>query len=243
MYIYSGGEPLVRKDDIIRLCEKHDDCVFLAFTNATLIDEAFADEMLRVKNFVPAISVEGFEEDADFRRGEGTFGKVMRAMEFFRRKKLPFGVSCCYTSKNVETIGSEKYFDDMIAWGAKFAWFFTYMPVGVDAVPELLATAEQRKFMVERIRAFRKTKPLFMAYRANQPFNRNLLRSCLVLDNPGRLTQMVESSGAKSTDPMHPEDVRALSDKCVPVAKRWAPVADELWRCSHDYGGYSGCGK
>ena len=82
-----------------------------------------------------------------------------------------------------------------------------------------------------------------MAYRANQPFNRNLLRPCPVLDNPGRLTQMVESSGAKSTDLMHPEDVRALSDKCVPVAKRWAPVADELWRCSHDCGGCPGCGK
>ena len=56
MYIYTGGEPLVRKKDIIRLCEKHSDCEFLSFTNATLIDEAFADEMLRVKNFVPAIS-------------------------------------------------------------------------------------------------------------------------------------------------------------------------------------------
>lgn len=42
---------------------------------------------------------------------------------------------------------------------------------------------------------------------------------------------------------MHPEDVGALSDKCVPVAKRWAPAADELWRCSHDCGGCSGCGK
>ena len=29
MYIYTGGEPLVRKADILRLCEKHDDCVFL----------------------------------------------------------------------------------------------------------------------------------------------------------------------------------------------------------------------
>ncbi|NLP46331.1 MAG: radical SAM protein, partial [Epulopiscium sp.] len=44
-YIYSGGEPLVRKKDIISLCEKHTDCVFLSFTNGTLIDEAFADEM------------------------------------------------------------------------------------------------------------------------------------------------------------------------------------------------------
>ncbi|MGI5858225.1 MAG: radical SAM protein, partial [Tepidanaerobacteraceae bacterium] len=35
-FIYSGGEPLVRKKDIISLCEKHSDCVFLSFTNATL---------------------------------------------------------------------------------------------------------------------------------------------------------------------------------------------------------------
>lgn len=53
MYIYTGGEPLVRKADLIKLCEKHDDCIFLAFTNGTLIDEKFADDMLRVKNFVP----------------------------------------------------------------------------------------------------------------------------------------------------------------------------------------------
>ncbi|MEA4986999.1 MAG: radical SAM protein, partial [Anaerovorax sp.] len=123
MFLYSGGEPLVRKKDIIDLCSKHSDCVFTAFTNGTLIDEEFADDMLRVKNFVPAISVEGFEKDTDFRRGEGTFSKVVTAMELLKRKKLPFGISCCYTSKNYEIIGSESYFDQMIQWGAKFCWF------------------------------------------------------------------------------------------------------------------------
>ena len=43
IYIYTGGEPLVRKHDLIRICEKHQDCVFLCFTNSTLIDEAFCD--------------------------------------------------------------------------------------------------------------------------------------------------------------------------------------------------------
>ena len=72
-FLFTGGEPLMRKKDIICLCEEHSDCQFTAFTNATLIDGAFADEMLRVRNFIPAISVEGFEESTDFRRGEGTF--------------------------------------------------------------------------------------------------------------------------------------------------------------------------
>lgn len=160
-FLYSGGEPLVRKDDLIKLCEAHPNSVFLAFTNGILIDEKFADEMLRVKNLIPAISVEGFEEETDFRRGKGTFKQVERAMKILKEKKLPFGISCCYTSKNTEMIGSEEYFDQMIEWGAKFCWFFTYMPVGKEAVPELMATSEQRKFMYEQIRKFRDTKPLF----------------------------------------------------------------------------------
>ena len=160
-FLFSGGEPLVRKADIIRLCKAHPDCQFSAFTNGTLIDEEFADEMLAVKNFIPAISVEGFEEDTDFRRGSGTFKKVEKAMGILRERKLPFGISCCYTSQNVDMIGSEEYFDQMIDWGAKFCWFFTYMPVGNDAVPELMVSAEQRKFMYEQVRKFRETKPIF----------------------------------------------------------------------------------
>ena len=132
-YIYTGGEPMVRRDDLIRLCEKHDDCVFLAFTNGTLIDEAFADEMLRVKNFYPAISIEGFEEATDLRRGKGTYQATMRAMKILKEKKLPFGVSGCYTSKNIDSISSEEFFDHLVECGAKFAWFFHYMPVGNDA--------------------------------------------------------------------------------------------------------------
>lgn len=290
-FLFSGGEPLVRKKDIIRLCEAHSDCQFAAFTNGTLIDEAFADEMLRVKNFMPAISVEGFEEDTDFRRGAGTFEKVEEAMAILKEKKLPFGISCCYTSMNVEMIGSEAYFDQMVDWGAKFCWFFTYMPVGVDAVPELMVSAEQRAFMYERIRAYRDTKPiftldfwndgeyvpgggciaggrkyfhinangdmepcafihysdsnvrsktllsalqspLFQAYRAGQPFNDNHLRPCPLLDNPERLVEMVETSGAHSTDLQNPEEVRELSAKCEEKAAQWARTADKLWECS-----------
>lgn len=161
MYLFSGGEPLVRKNDIIRLCEAHPECEFLAFTNGTLIDEQFADEMLRVKNFIPAISVEGFEEATDFRRGKGTYKAVIRAMNILKERKLPFGASCCYTSKNIDSISSEEYIDMLIENGAKFAWFFHYMPVGNEAVPELLPSPEQREGMYNQIRKYRKTKPIF----------------------------------------------------------------------------------
>ena len=161
MYIYTGGEPLVRKKDLIALCEKHSDCQFLSFTNATLIDEEFADEMLRIKNFIPAISIEGFEEATDDRRGQGTYQKVIQAMAILKKKHLPFGLSCCYTSQNLDSISSYDFIDQMVEWGAKFVWYFHYMPVGNDAVPALLPNPEQREFMYHRIRDIRATKPIF----------------------------------------------------------------------------------
>ncbi len=161
MYIYTGGEPLVRKHDLIRLCEKHSDCIFLCFTNATLIDEAFADDMLRVKNFVPAISLEGDEEATDGRRGKGTYQKVIHAMSLLREKKLLYGISSCYTSANYDSISSEEYYDTLISLGAYFIWYFHYMPVGNDASVDLLPTPEQRTEVYHRIRTLRQTKPLF----------------------------------------------------------------------------------
>lgn len=162
MYIYTGGEPLVRKNDIIELCKKHNDCVFLAFTNATLIDEEFAKQIREVKNFVPAISIEGDKEATDSRRGDGTYDKVVHAMEILRRYKIPFGASTCYTSANYESITDDEYFDRLISFGAKFAWFFHYMPIGNDAVPELLLNPEQRETVYRKIRDVRNRKSIFL---------------------------------------------------------------------------------
>ena len=66
-YMFTGGEPLVRKNDIIKLCGEHHECQFLAFTNGTLVDEAFCKEMKRVGNLALAISLEGSPEVNDLR--------------------------------------------------------------------------------------------------------------------------------------------------------------------------------
>lgn len=162
VYIYSGGEPLVKKDLLIQLCDLHPDCTFLAFTNGTLVDEAFADELRRVGNFLLAFSIEGFEAETDMRRGQGTYAQVIRAMGLLQTRHVPFGFSTCYHAKNTEAVGSEAYIDDMIARGCLFGWYFTYMPVGVDAVPELMATSDQRAQMYRRVRRYRQTKPIFL---------------------------------------------------------------------------------
>ena len=301
MYLYTGGEPLVRKKDLIAICNKHSDCQFLSFTNGTLIDEEFADEMLRVKNFIPAISLEGFEAATDGRRGNGVFEKATHAMKLLQAKHLPFGISACYTSANIDSIASDAYIDFICGLGARFIWYFHYMPLGNDAAPQLLPNPEQREYMYHRIREIRATKPIFamdfqndgeyvggciaggrrylhinangdvdpcvfihysnanirsctllealqspifMAYHDGQPFNDNHLRPCPMLENPQILREIVEKTGAHSTDPQSPETADHLCAKCDEYAKNWQPTAERLWACSHDCSTCgAGCGK
>lgn len=286
MYIFSGGEPLVRKDDLIKLAEKHNDCSFLSFTNATLVDEEFAKKLGELGNFGLAISVEGFEEETDMRRGKGTYNKVMEAMDLLKKEGVIFGFSTCYHKYNTEIVGSEEYLDFLVDKGCMFGWYFTYMPIGTDAVTDLIATPEQREYMYHQIRDLRTKKPifimdfwndgeyvhgciaggrrylhinangdvepcafihysnvnikdvslieglqspLFMQYKQNQPFNENHLRPCPLLDNPEKIRDMVNESGAYSTQPVDKENVEDLTNKTEDAAKNWAPVADELW--------------
>ena len=161
MYLYTGGEPTMRRKDLMRICRENPDCIFMSFTNGTLIDDSFADEIGDVGNFFPAFSIEGYEEENDFRRGQGTFKKCTAAMKRLKDRGIPFGASLCYTSKNTDLLSSDEYMDWLIDQGVKFAWFFTYMPAGNGAVTDLMVSADQRATMYKKMHEWRETKSIF----------------------------------------------------------------------------------
>jgi len=160
--VISGGEPLLRKDDLIKLAEKHEGQVFHLFTNGTLIDEKFVEEMTRLGNMTVAVSIEGFEETTDKRRGKGVFEKIMKAMDLMKEAGVVFGFSTTYTRVNTEEVASEEFVDLMIEKGSAFGWYFTYIPIGKDVDLEYMATPEQRAYMFDRILHMRETKPIFL---------------------------------------------------------------------------------
>ncbi len=155
-YLLTGGEPLVRKDDIVKLALKHSDCVFHCFTNGTLVDDKFCQDMLNCKNIILGISLEGFKEENDFRRGDGCFDKVMTAMDLLKKYKLPFGTSVCWTKQNCETVISDEFLKLLVDKGCLWAWYFHFMPVGQNTGKELIPTPEQREFMLKNLRQKRK---------------------------------------------------------------------------------------
>lgn len=165
LYMFTGGEPLIKKKEILRLCEENPDCAFLAYTNATLIDEDFCREVLRVGNLAFAISVEGTEESTDSRRGSGSYQNAVRAMKLLKKYGCLFGMSVCYTSENVSMVTSDEFLEEMISLGVKFGFYFNFMPVGHDAPVELIPTPAQREHMYKWLRKTRNGetgKPLFV---------------------------------------------------------------------------------
>ena len=85
-------------------------------------------------------------------------------MQMLKKHKCLFGTSICYTSQNYEAVTSDEFYDLLIENGARYAWYFHYMPVGSDADTNLLLSPDQREHVYRKIRENRngKTgKPIF----------------------------------------------------------------------------------
>lgn len=162
-YVISGGEPLTRKGDLLKLAKMHSDSVFLIFTNGTLIDTAFAQAAAAAGNMIFALSLEGLEQSTDDRRGSGVFSKVMNAMDLLHDAGAFYGFSATYTRKNVEELMGDEFIETMINKGCYFGIFFTYAPVGGETDLEYMALPAQRAQMYRKVQDFRNTKPIFLA--------------------------------------------------------------------------------
>lgn len=184
--VISGGEPFLWRDgnrDLLDIVAKHETDMFMVYTNGTLIDDSLAKRMAELGNITPAVSVEGFEEETDARRGKGVHRKILTAFENLRRHGVMFGVSATPTRNNWETITSDRfaefYFGEQ---SAVYSWLFQYMPIGRGQSLELMVTPEQRAEMLRRTRRLVREQKLFMADFWNSGMASN---GCICAGRPG----------------------------------------------------------
>ena len=290
----SGGEPYVWPD-LLRLFKKHSDVYFQTYTNGTLITKELAKKLAKLGNVAPAISVEGFEEETDARRGKGTFKKVMQAMDNLKEAGVMFGFSATPTRSNSDLLASNEFLDFYINKGCYFGWYFQYIPIGLKPDANMMATPEQRKKLYEWLRKIRNKKPIFIGdfwndggyvggcmagggcnynstgylhitcngnvepcvfthfaidniknkslvevlnspfftdIRNRKPYSKNLLRPCMIIDNPEVLRELVDKYGAK---PNHPGADSVVKDPKIvkhldKYSKEWKEISDELWK-------------
>ena len=285
--IILGGEPFIN-DYMLDIYEKYSDVMFSPFSNGTMITAEVADRIKKLGNVIPMLSLEGFEEETDGRRGKGVFKKVMNVMDMLKERGILFGVSCATSRNNINTVTSDEFIDMLIEKGSRMSWYFLYMPVGERPSVKDMLTPEQRLYLGERTRKLRtektyftldffndapyvggciagkyfchinskedvepcifahfatcnvKGKPLKEAFKSDyfkelrdrQPYNKNLLLPCMMIDNTNVIREVVEKTGAY---PTHPSAARMIEDpefmyELDKLSKEFKPEAAKAWK-------------
>ncbi len=146
--VISGGEPMAYKSQgktILDLVENNPDTFFMMYTNGTLIDDEAAERMAKLGNIIPAISLEGWREKTDARRGEGVFDQAMAAMDRLFQAGVLCGVSLTATRHNAEEILSDSFIEFLFEEKhVVIGWIFQYMPIGRSYTLDLMPTPNQR---------------------------------------------------------------------------------------------------
>jgi MoaA/NifB/PqqE/SkfB family radical SAM enzyme len=173
-FVIAGGEPLMRSE-IFAIAERFPKIIFLLFTNGVLLTDEMVGRVVRLRNIVPLLSLEGSAAQTDERRGEGTYEQLMVAMARLDRRRHFFGCSLTLTSRNFSTIFSDGYIAGLAKAGCRFFLFADYTPVDPDTEDWVL-TAWQREQVEAHMRAMRKQhQALFIAV----PWDEREVGGCL----------------------------------------------------------------
>ncbi len=166
LVVFSGGEPFAyysEGKDILDIAAKYEDCLFLAFTNGTLIDKKTASKIAACKNITPAFSVEGMKDITDSRRGEGTFKKVLESIRCMKEVGSPFGISVTVNRQNYLKVLDNEFTDFFFKeLGAFYGFYFQYLPIGRNIDFGLMPTPQQRSAFREKIWKIIEQKKLFL---------------------------------------------------------------------------------
>lgn len=166
LIIFSGGEPLMRKDlaDCGRRVQE------LGFpwglvSNGYLMNPKRALELLKAGMRTATISLDGLEEEHDWMRGvPGSFARADEAIRYLSGVSfLGFDIVTCVTQKNISQLQQIKEY--LISAGVKAWRLFTVFPVGRGATdPVLQLTGEQYRALMEFIVACRKEGRIKASY-------------------------------------------------------------------------------
>ncbi|MCL2743540.1 MAG: radical SAM protein [Planctomycetaceae bacterium] len=146
VYFYTllGGEPFLAPA-MFDIIAKHPEAYFQIITNGFFLNQENTALIKKYGNASPLVSIDGFEETNDARRGTGSFEKAINGCRELQRQKILYGVAAVVTEQNFDDVVSEKFVQHFINLGASYLWFYLFRPIGIDSAPEL--AAEQNRII------------------------------------------------------------------------------------------------
>ncbi len=205
--VLAGGEPLVRRD-ILNITGDFKDVVFFMFTNGLLINDEMADQFRRQRNVVPIISLEGYQEDTDNRRGEGVYQHLLKTVRLLKDRGIFFGTSLTVTRANFSTVTDSRFIENLARQGCKLFLFVEYTPTQ-NGTEDWAITDEQRITLSTLISSLRSR---FSALFVNVPGDEKDFGGCL---SAGRGFVHISAEGNVEPCPFIPYSDTNLRDSSL----------------------------
>ena len=163
VYFYTllGGEPFLAPTfwDII---EKHSEAYFQVITNGHFFDAETVARLKKCGNVTPLVSIDGFRDDNDARRGAGTYDTAIDGCRELQKRKMFYGIATTVTAQNFDGVLTEEYVRHFIGLGASYLWFYAYRPVGADPTPELALDETKMLEFRKRLLDLRRAMPIIL---------------------------------------------------------------------------------
>lgn len=220
----AGGEPLLRPG-LMDILKENPKLIFPLFTNGLLLTEEKVEEIKEARNIVPVLSMEGFEEDTDLRRGSGVFKRLQKVLPVLSRLDIFWGISITVTSENFDIVTSQEFVNELLESGCRLFFYVEYIPVE-EGTEHCAPTIEQRNELVGLMEEFWEKHPgVFITF----PGDEEAFGGCL---SSGRGFVHVNPSGDLEPCPFAPYSDTNLRDTPLKEALR-SKLLQEI-RENHD---------
>lgn len=162
--LLAGGEPLMR-NELLKITAGFSEIIFPIFTNGLLIDQEKTAILAKQRHVVPVISLEGFQEQTDDRRGIGVYQHLETTFAMLRKAGVFFGTSITLTRENFATVTSDEFVRRLMSTGMRLVFYVEYIPVQ-EGTEHLVLTEEQRLITQTSLTQFfsKKYPGLFIAF-------------------------------------------------------------------------------
>lgn len=233
-FVISGGEPYIY-EHIFDIFKKHNDVYFQTYTSGvTLAEKDHVERLAKLGNVLPCISIEGFKEETEKRRGPGHFDRIEKAMAKLRAAGVPFGFSATATRENNDMLLSDKLVDHYAERGCCLGYYFQYMPIGRSPVFDLVPTPKQRMERFDRILELRRDKDILLAdFWCDGPLVGGCLaggRRYLHINNLGHVEPCVFAQAYDMSIYDHPLADIIKNSKLLRSIRKRQPYSDNLMR-------------
>ncbi len=160
--VLAGGEPFVRSE-ILNITRDFPEIIFLIFTNGLMINQELLVKLKKQKNVVPVISLEGFREDTDMRRGRGVYDRLKIIIGNLKKNNIVYSVSITISKQTFDDVFDEEFVKGLVNLGCKLFFFVEYTPIK-EGTEDWIVTKEQRNRIMDTVKRFRaKYKALFIS--------------------------------------------------------------------------------